>query len=227
MDRGVLDDGKRPIVIDPALIDQIKFIREGEFDEKSGAPTLMLVGDVTANGDAVATKIVRANINADAVLRNFLIGEKVAHPLDYLAHSAHSSREWQPVWFYARHAGISASDAIERLKKEAASQPSHRDGAIARLSGKRSAYNINNGKPKQLVAAFATGTIEEPKDDSEAHKFALAVQGLSDGQGNLDTFRALLMKCYERATSQTPAHKSLRSAIFRAACRLDELLWKH
>ncbi|WP_406873227.1 ATP-binding protein [Aminobacter sp. P9b] len=226
LDKGVLDDGKRPIVIDPTLLDQIKFIREGEFDEKSGAPTLKLVGDVTANGDAVATKIIRANITADAVLRNFLAGEKVAHPLDYLAHSAHSSREWQPLWFYVHHAGISAADAIEHLKKESASQPSNRDGAVACLNGKRSAYNINNGKPKQLVKAFNEGHIEEPKDDSDAHKFALAVQGLPDGQDNLDKFRTLLLKCYERAASQTSAHKNLRSAVFRAACRLDELQWK-
>lgn len=226
LDKGVLDDGKRPIVIDPILLEQIKFIREGEFDEKSGAPTLKLVGDVTANGDAVATKIVRANITADAVLRNFLTDEKVAHPLDYLAHSAHSSREWQPIWFYVHQAGISAADAIEHLKKERASQPSHRDGAIARLGGKRTAYNINNGKPKQLVKAFSEGHIEEPKDDSEAHKFALAVQGLLDGQGNLDVLRTFLLKCYERAESQTSPHKNLRSAVFRAACRLDELLWK-
>lgn len=226
LDKGVLDDGKRPIVIDPTLLDQIKFIREGEFDEKSGAPTLKLVGDVTANGDAVATKIVRANITADAVLRNFLNGEKVAHPLDYLAHSAHSSREWQPLWFYVHHAGISAADAIEHLKKESASQPSHRDGAVARLSGKRSAYYVNNGKPKQLVKGFCEGNIQEPKDDSDAHKFALAVQGLPSGQGNLDVIQELLLKCYERATSQTSAHKNLRSAVFRAACRLDELRWK-
>lgn len=224
--KGILDDGKRPIFIDPALLDQIKFIREGEFDEKSGAPTLKLVGDVTANDDAVATKIIRANITADAVLRNFLTGEKVAHPLDYLAHSAHSNREWQPLWFYVQQASISPADAIEHLKMENASQRSHRDGAVARLSGIRSAYNVNNGKPKQLVKAFGEGRIEEPKDDSEAHKFALAVQGLPNGQDSLDEFRTLLLKCYERAASQTSAHKNLRSAVFRAACRLDELQWK-
>jgi len=226
LDNGILDDGKRPIVIDPTLLNQIKFIREGEFHEKSGAPTLKLIGEVTANSDAVATKIVRANVTPDAVLRNFLTGEKVAHPLDYLVHSAHSSREWLPLWFYVRQAGISAMDAIEHLNKEGASRPSHRDGAVARLSGKRTAYNVNNGKPKKLVKAFCEGNIEEPKDDSDANKFALAVQGLPNGQGNLDEFRMLLLKCYERAVSQTPAHKSLRSAVFRAACRLDELQWK-
>lgn len=226
LDKGILDGGKRPIVIDPTLLAQIKFIREGEFDEKFGAPTLKLVGEVTANGDAVATKIVRANITSDAVLRNFLTGEEVAHPLDYLAHSAHSSREWQPLWYYVHHAGISAADAIEHLGKENASQPSHRDGAVARLSGKRSAYKVNNGRPKQLVKAFGEGRIEDPKDDSGAHKLALSVQGLPDEQDNLDQFHELLLKCYERAVSRTSAHSNLRSAVFRAACRLDELQWK-
>lgn len=228
LDKGVLDDGKRPIVIDPGLLNQINFIREGEFDEIIGAPTLKLVGEVTANGDAIAPKIVRSNITSDAVLRNFLLEEKVAHPLDYLAHSAHSAREWQPVWYYVKRAGISTTNAIQHLESEKnASQPSHRDAAIARLNGKRSAYNVNNGRPRHLVKAFSEGKIEEPQDDSEAHKFALAVQGLQSGQDNLNKLRTILFTCYERATSQSSVHRNLKSAVFRAACRLDELLWKN
>ncbi|WP_237152084.1 ATP-binding protein [Oryzibacter oryziterrae] len=226
LDKGILNDGKRSIVIDPALLDQIKFIREGEFDEKVGAPALRLIGDVTADGKAVDSKIVRANITPDAVLRNFLTSEKVEQPLQYLANSANSNREWQPIWYYLHHANIPIDAAIEHLQKEVASHPSHRDGAIARLSGKRSAYNVNNGKPKQLIKEFGSGIIDEPTDDSEAHKFALAVQGLPDEQKNLENFPNILLKCYERATSQTSAHKNLKSAVFRAACRLDELLYR-
>lgn len=226
LDKGVLEDGKRPIVIDPALLEQIKFIREGEFDEKAGAPTLKLVGDVTANGDVVKPTIVRGNITPDAVLRNCLTREKVAHPDAYVAHSAHSSREWQPIWFYLDQAGLSVSDAIELLTKEPASQPTHRAAAIARLSGKKSAYKVNAGKPKQIVKALAVGQIDDPGDDSEAHKFALAVQGLPDDALNPDGILAVLLNCFERATPQTSGNGNLRSAIFRAACRLDELLWK-
>lgn len=226
LEKGVLEDGRRPIVIDPTLLDQIKFIREGEFNEKVGAPTLRLVGDVIVNEDKVETRIIRANITPDAVMRNYLLEEKVAHPIDYLAHSAHSSREWQPLWYYINLAGISTEDAIGYLKAENASQPTHRDGAIARLRGKKSAFKVNAGRPKQLVKAFGEGLIDEPKDDSEAHKFALAVQGLPSGQDRLDEIRELLLKCYNRATNQSSSHKNLRSAVFRAACRLDELRWK-
>lgn len=226
LEKGVLEDGRRPIVIDSTLLEKIKFIREGEFSEKVGTPALRLIGDVTANGDKVETKIIRANITPDAVMRNYLVEEKVAHPLDYLAHSAHSSREWQPLWYYINLADISTEDAIVHLKAESASQPTHRDGAIARLRGKKSAFKVNAGRPKQLVKAFSEGQIDEPKDDSEAHKFALAVQGLPNGQDGLEKIQALLLKCYDRATSQSSSHKNLRSAIFRAACRLDELRWK-
>lgn len=43
---GQLEGGTRPIIIDQQLVDRIKFIRDGEFDEKEGAETLRLVGDV-------------------------------------------------------------------------------------------------------------------------------------------------------------------------------------
>ncbi|MBS4011603.1 MAG: ATP-binding protein, partial [Roseovarius sp.] len=37
---GLLEGGQRPILIDPVSLEQIKFIKEGEFDEIEGAPTL-------------------------------------------------------------------------------------------------------------------------------------------------------------------------------------------
>lgn len=226
LEKGVLDDGKRPILIDQLLLNQINFIREGEFDEMAGAPTLKLVGDVTVDGATVKPNIVRGNITPDAVLRNCLSREKVAHPDAYLAHSAHSNREWQPIWFYLDQAGLSVGDAVDLLAKEPASQPTHRAAAIERLSGKKSAYRVNAGKPKQIVKALAAGQIDEPGDDTEAHKFALAVQGLPDDAPNPEDILAVLLKCFERATPQTSGNANLRSAIFRAACRLDELLWR-
>ena len=45
---GLLSDGKRAIIIGKDLLDRIKFIREGEFDELEGAQTLRLIGDVKA-----------------------------------------------------------------------------------------------------------------------------------------------------------------------------------
>lgn len=42
---GQLEGGNRPIMIDPQSLERIKFIREGEFDEVDGAPTLRVIGE--------------------------------------------------------------------------------------------------------------------------------------------------------------------------------------
>lgn len=44
---GELSIGNSTILIDQAVVDQIKFIREGQFVEKDGAPALKLVGEVS------------------------------------------------------------------------------------------------------------------------------------------------------------------------------------
>jgi len=44
---GELSVGNNTILIDSSVIDQIKFIREGQFVEKDGAPALKLVGEVS------------------------------------------------------------------------------------------------------------------------------------------------------------------------------------
>jgi len=43
---GKIEEGNRTILIDDELIEQLKFIREGQFDEKEGAITLKLIGEV-------------------------------------------------------------------------------------------------------------------------------------------------------------------------------------
>lgn len=43
-------------VIDEELLHKISFIKEGEFVEKSGMPTLKLIGDIKAAGKVIATK---------------------------------------------------------------------------------------------------------------------------------------------------------------------------
>ena len=43
---GKIESGDRAILIDDELVPKLKFIREGQFDEKKGANTLRLIGDV-------------------------------------------------------------------------------------------------------------------------------------------------------------------------------------
>lgn len=44
---GEISTGKGKILLDKTLLDKLKFIKEGQFSEKDGAPTLKLIGEVT------------------------------------------------------------------------------------------------------------------------------------------------------------------------------------
>ena len=72
--RNVLEDGGHSILIDQKLAESLKFIKEGEFDEKLGAPTLKLVGEVapvTVKG-STTTIVAHAAIFQESILDNFL-----------------------------------------------------------------------------------------------------------------------------------------------------------
>jgi len=57
---GEIDTGKGKILIDESIVDKLKFIREGQFSEVEGAPTLKLIGDVSGIVDA--TNVPRTDV---------------------------------------------------------------------------------------------------------------------------------------------------------------------
>lgn len=56
LDTGEVDGKAGSFVIDEELLPQISFIKEGEFIEKSGAPTLKLIGEIKNAAKTVVTK---------------------------------------------------------------------------------------------------------------------------------------------------------------------------
>lgn len=88
---GQLEGGRRPILIDPKSLEQIKFIREGEFEEVDGAPTLRVIGDAqTVPAEILSpTRTVREEVTVDAILRNFISRTPVEQPLSYFNQVSH------------------------------------------------------------------------------------------------------------------------------------------
>lgn len=58
LETGVVDGKAGSFVIDEELLPKISFIKEGEFVEKSGAPTLKLIGEIKKSTKVIATKTV-------------------------------------------------------------------------------------------------------------------------------------------------------------------------
>jgi hypothetical protein len=95
LDTGKVDGKSGNFQIDEELLPKLQFIRQGEFEEKSGAPTLRLVGDLSPT-DKSKLHLVRNNVTNEAVLLNFLKRERVQHPLQYVLHAGHTSRRGYP-----------------------------------------------------------------------------------------------------------------------------------
>ncbi len=61
LETGVVDGKAGGFIIDEELLPKISFIKEGEFVEKSGAPTLKLIGEIKKSTKVMATKKIIAD----------------------------------------------------------------------------------------------------------------------------------------------------------------------
>lgn len=221
LDTGEVSGRTGNFVIDKDLLSSIQFVREGDFTQIKGAPALRLVGDVQPVATTVKDRIhiVRDHITPHAIVENFLLGNKVNDPLAYLHAETYYQRKWMPIWHYVRQLSMSADALVEDLRHLTGCMPSIRDAVVQRLRGTQSARKLYTGKPKSLLADFQSGKIVAPKDDAELSAFAFALHGLPDDYENIADVRPLLLDLLK----QDKAEKN-RTQIYRAACRVDEIL---
>ncbi|WP_210248915.1 MULTISPECIES: helix-turn-helix domain-containing protein [unclassified Bradyrhizobium] len=225
LDTGEVSGKSGNLVIDKSLLSNIQFIREGEFSELKGAPALRLIGDVEPL-DATERKranIIRDNVTADAVIRNFLRDEKVSDPTQYVHFQAHSQRKWLPAWYYVKQTKQPVGEIIDDLRKQVATYPANRDALVQRLLRKSTAHKEPTGKPARILSGLLSGNVRAPTDIESDALFATALQGLPTGYRRARDLKPLLLASLDRAQGPDNRSSNRRSLIYRAACRLDEL----
>lgn len=122
--KGTVKGPRGNLVIDESLIPQLAFIRDGEFNEIKGKPTLKLIGSVEVAGAPVKgaagrVQVVKTRgIRATDIIRAFLTSEKVPDPIAYLTQIAWESSAFLPCYYYLHLAGITAELAIASIEKE-------------------------------------------------------------------------------------------------------------
>jgi hypothetical protein len=118
-------------------------------------------------------------------------------------------------------------EVAEDLRKQVATYPSSRDVLVDRLAGKDAAFRQSTGKAEALRAKLVRSEITAPTDIEQDVVFAGAVQALPATlkPKDLDAIRTILLACLDRAQGADTRSGNRRGAIYRAACRLDELLY--
>lgn len=211
-------------VIDQTLLPQLQFIREGDFSETKGAPALRLVGDVQPVDTAAREKarIIRDAVTPDSVIRNFLMDEKVADPLQYIHAQVHCQRRWLPLWYYVRRTEMSLDDLVEDLRSQVATHPSSRDAVVQRLRKTQTSFKVHPGKPAAILGRILAGETLPIGTNAENMATANAIMALPDGFIGAEALKPSVLEMLDKA----PEGAVSRSAIYRAACRLDELLYR-
>ncbi len=139
MSNGVISEKGGTIFIDKKLLNQMKFIKEGEFNEKQGAPTLRLIGDVQQieTGKLLISppkRIVKAIEQTD-IIESFLKQETVDEPLNYISHICSCFSGYLPVYYYISLSNSAINEAILLVESN-----------LSRYQGKQTLLKRLNGK---------------------------------------------------------------------------------
>lgn len=222
---GQLEGGQRPILIDPKSLEQIKFIREGAFDEVDGAPTLRVVGDAqTVPADIIMpVRTVREEVTVDAILRSFLNRVVVEQPLSYFSQASHEQGWILPIFYYLHLAGQTRKGAINSLKTSKHAKPKTRTEFNKLLQGKRSIFQKPGGKRLTTLREIRTGNFAAVSELDQANEISYALSGIGvEDRSQFDEIHDLLNQCYT-VWETKDGDGILLARIRRAAARLDEL----
>lgn len=225
-DKNVLDADGKKIVIDEKLAQSLKFIKEGEFDQKSGAPTLKLMGEVSvsSSGGIIHEKISTEAIFQEHILLRFLEQSDVDDPFQFIVAGMSQPRNWQPIFYFARKAGISNADILAGLKKIKNLPKGKLRFLSDRINGKKRAFSNQISKPaKSVLNEILKGNIAVPTKSDDAICYSQAIIALPDGAYDFKKLLSNLLICNELI--EVGAKGDPFGWLFKAACRLDEMLY--
>lgn len=106
MQEGVLEGSGGSVIIDESILQQVSFIKEGEFNEKIGAPTLRVVGSVEGSKTTVIEKKI------DPELKFTLISKEVGVELGFENSNSASSNAMSLIKYF----GLNSPDFMHEFK---------------------------------------------------------------------------------------------------------------
>jgi len=221
---GQLEGGQRPIIIDHQLVERIKFIRDGQFDEVDGAETLRLVGDVNAvDLSSVTTiKTIRTEVTEESIVRNFVGRVVVEEPLAYVRQASHEQSFLLPIFYYLHLAGQSREGATADLQAHRNAKPNTAKEIIRRLKRERSLFAKAGGKRLMTLNQIRAQAIGDISTVAQVKVVMDAMTGLKDADANIfDYANGLVIQSLELWAED----RNLISYLRKAASRLDELIY--
>jgi len=220
------------VLIDKELLKQISFIREGEFNEVTGAPTLRLMGEVVpATTLAIGPeRIVRTALSTEDVITDFLDQTHIGSPEEYVRQATSGNTSFLPVHYYRSAAGLSHDQLIALIANETTrSQTKQKlldrlrsqDAMKVREPSAATQYPSTVARRGYYDQLLAGGLDDiELNDGNEAQYFLEAIKSLEDEQIQ-PIFVPLLELVRECFDIYYGTNARVADNLRRAVCRID------
>jgi hypothetical protein len=217
LEAGKLTDASTSIQLDKSLVEKLTFIKEGQFSETEGAPTLRLIGEVEAVSREAA-RIEYGLLTRKQVLGAFLNQIAPEDPALYIRWTVESGEgAWLPLHYFAKLAGLTRQQLIEVINSTEAT--SARKKTYITHVRPNAPFKKAQGKPKAILDEILTGSLPTPTTPQEASHVGQALQALPTGaELELKPVLELLKTCLDLTASKPAA-----SFVRRGLCRVDEL----
>ena len=230
LENGKISEGGGTIVIDEQLLSKIAFIKSGEFVEEKGKPALRLIGDIQGleTGKIIVRettkKVIRA-IEAEDVIKSFLLSQPVEEPQEYIRSICSATSANYPVYYFIKEANINIADAIAVVEKSAA-RGNARKNLLDRLNGKKIEPGTISERQSEVKRTFYQQwkNAQIPDDIEDVDKciaalLALSAEEIKSGETYIkQRLYKIYSDYYKNAKSGTASN------IRKAICRVDEAL---
>ena len=220
------------ILVSEDLLKKISFIREGEFEETQGAPTLRLIGDVkpTNTIEFGHERVVLQAITTEDIISNFLDQTHGTDPVAYIKQAVSGSTSFVPVNFYRVEAEMTIPELIsfiEHVNTRSQAKPRllkrlREKDAMKLKPPSDSQQHPSTIQRRRFYNLLTSTSIPKLsfRDEKEAQNFLEAVRSLSN-ETIIQNNEALLRytkKCFD-VYYQAAGH--IADCIRRASCRID------
>lgn len=233
LNNGVLSSNNNSLILDDNLLSKIKFIKEGEFNEKNGTPTLRVFGDVNiTQGQVVISpqKVKVRGIRSNDIITDFLNQKEIKAPIDYITQICYETTAFLPLYYYVSISNKNISEIVEILKSENVRSQA-KTMLIERISKKKISYeklrvtNTEKGiacsKIKESILNNTFELIEEKYDCSRIMESiqSLTQKEIVDNKNYiLDIMRNYYLKYYQ-------IDNKFAGKFRKAVCWIDEALY--
>ena len=222
-------------MIDEAILSKLSFIKEGEFSEVKGKPTLKVIGELTGVPPIIASGkphiIHQRGISLSNIVVDFLNFSKIGNPLDYIVQICSETSANLPIYYYISKTGKSQQEILDLISQQT-SRCAGKKVLVERISNNvihHKEYSITGTKAAlergKFLDAIGTETEINITSPDEVKRFCEAIihQDKDSIRQKKDYIRQMLKTIFINHYEKVPSTHS--SLIRSALCWVDEALY--